>query len=242
MDIAKLGRRKHRTRETTPSSGVARKMTGENAPNASIRTWLTALILCAVAIALSMAYLDRPVADYVRLHLLPSKTIQGLASGIGPLVIVVGLAFGVLFAAGCWVLAGRKLSARIQTPLFCSWSLAWAMAASEALKLAIGRSEPVLWTGSVAGSIEPGTYRFAFLHGAPMYESFPSGTTAIAAAVLTVLWIRLPGLRALWALSLVFVGLALVVTNGHFVSDVIAGGFLGLSTGWMTLRMWQRGS
>jgi membrane-associated phospholipid phosphatase len=210
--------------------------------NGSIRAWLIAFAACAAAALFSIAYVDRPVANYVHLNLLQSQMIEGLASAINPLVIFVALAFAVLFGAGCCVLAGRKLSAPFETPLLCSWSVVWAMAATEALKLAFGRSEPVMWTGSAAGSIERGTYRFLFLHGVPLYESFPSGTTAIAAAILSVLWIRVPRLRVAWALVLAYVGLALIVTNGHFVSDVITGGFLGVSTGWMTLQMWRRNS
>ncbi len=210
--------------------------------NTAFRTWLMVLAACTAATVLSIAYVDRPVADYVHLNLLQSQMMEGLASAIDPLVIFVVLAFGVLFGAGCWILAGRKLVPRFETPLLCSWSVVWAMAATEALKLAFGRSEPVMWTGSVAGSIERGTYRFLFLHGVPLYESFPSGTTAIAAAILSVLWIRVPRLRVAWAVVLAYVGLALIVTNGHFVSDVIAGGFLGVSTGWMTVQLWQRNS
>jgi membrane-associated phospholipid phosphatase len=204
------------------------------------RTWLVALAACAAAVLFSMAYVDRAVADYVHVHLLQSQIIQGFAMGLGPLVIFVGLGFIVLGVAGCFSLAGRALSTRFDTPLMCSWSLVWAMAATEALKIAFGRSETEMWTGFIGPGSAPGTYGFHFMHGELLFESFPSGTTAIAAAILSVLWIRAPRFRIAWALVLAYVGFALIVTNGHFVADVIGGAFLGVSTGWMTVLLWQR--
>ncbi len=206
------------------------------------RTWLVALAVCTVATLLSMAYVDRAVADYVHVHLLQSQIVQGIAKGLDPLVIFVAVGFVVLGVAGCWVLGGRKLSARFETPLLCSWSLVWTMAATQALKAAFGRSETEMWTGYVGTGTAKGVYTFHFLNGGPSFESFPSGSTAIAAAILSVLWIRAPRFRIAWALVLAYVALALIVTNGHYVADVIGGAFLGVSTGWMTILMWRQAS
>jgi membrane-associated phospholipid phosphatase len=208
------------------------------AKSVPFRNWLISLAACAVASLLSIAYVDRPVADYVHLNLLQSHIIQGLASALGPLVIFVALAFLVLVGTGCWVLAGRNLSPRFEASLLCSWSTVWAMASTEILKRIFGRSDPEMWTGFSTTASAKATYAFHFLHGGPLFESFPSGTMAIAAAILSVLWILMPRLRAAWALLLAFVAFALIVTNGHFVADVIGGGFLGVSIGWMTFLLW----
>jgi len=203
------------------------------------RTWLVALAATTAAVLLSMAYVDRPVADYVHIHLLQSVIIQALAKGLEPLVLFVGLGFCVLVAAGCWVLAGRTVSACMETPLLCSWSMVWTMAATQALKAAFGHSEPDMWTGTVAGISAHGTFAFHFLNGGPLFEAFPSGTTSITASILSVLWIRAPRLRTLCALLLAYVAFGLIVTNGHFVADIIGGAFLGASTGWMTVLLWK---
>lgn len=203
------------------------------------RTWLAALGATTAAVLLSMAYVDRPVADYVHIHLLQSVIIQALAKGLEPLVLFVGLGFCVLVAAGCWVLAGRTVSARMKTPLLCSWSMVWTMAATQALKAAFGHSEPDMWTGYVGPGSAKGVYTFHWMNGGPSFESFPSGSTAIAAAILSVLWIRAPRFRIAWAVIVAYVAGALIVTNGHFVADVIGGAFLGASTGWMTVLLWK---
>lgn len=198
-----------------------------------------ALVATTTAVLLSMAYVDRPVADYVHIHLLQSVIIQALAKGLEPLVLFVGLGFCVLVGAGCWVLTGHTVSARMETPLLCSWSMVWTMAATQALKAAFGHSEPDMWTGTVAGISAHATFAFHFMNGGPLFESFPSGTTSITAAILSVLWIRAPRLRAMCAFLLAFVAFALIVTNGHFVADIIGGAFLGASTGWMTVLLWK---
>jgi membrane-associated phospholipid phosphatase len=54
-----------------------------------------------------------------------------------------------------------------------------------------------------------------------------------------VLWIVYPKWRPLYALVVLVVAVGLIGANYHFLSDVIAGGFVGTSTGWMTAALWQ---
>ena len=46
-------------------------------------------------------------------------------------------------------------------------------------------------------------------------------------------------LRPLYALAVLAVAVGLIGANYHFLSDVIAGGFVGTSTGWMTVALWR---
>jgi membrane-associated phospholipid phosphatase len=87
--------------------------------------------------------------------------------------------------------------------------------------------------------IRDGAYGFNFFHGGPGYASFPSGHTAATCAVISVLWIMVPKWRPLYALVVLAVAAGLIGANYHFLSDVIAGGFVGSSTGWMTAALWQ---
>ena len=54
---------------------------------------------------------------------------------------------------------------------------------------------------------------------------------------MSVLWICYPRFRVLYALCMAAVAVALVAANFHFLGDVIAGGFLGVSTGWLTVAI-----
>ncbi len=208
-------------------------MTGSSA----LRYWLLAFALCVAAVIFSVAYVDRPVADYVHANLLQLVFFEVIGDALAPLAAVVVLALLLLLGSACWVATGRPLGSWTGTPLLCSWSLVWALAAEVTLKRIFGRAEPEYWTGASESAGHLGVYGFRLLRGHAGFESFPSGTMAIAASILSVLWILVPRLRVIWALVFAFVAVAIVVTNGHFVADVIAGAFLGASIGWMTVRL-----
>jgi membrane-associated phospholipid phosphatase len=178
-----------------------------------------------------MTFVDRPVADYVQTHLRQTALFDWMTRALGPLPVVLILALVFLLGAGCCALDGRALSSWTQAPLLCSWSVVWSLSATTVLKHIFGRSSPdPLY---VVRRID----EFHWLHGGPGYEAFPSGTTAITAAILSVVWIRVPRLRTLCGLLFAFVSSALVITNGHWVADVLGGGFLGASVGWMTVLL-----
>ena len=54
-----------------------------------------------------------------------------------------------------------------------------------------------------------------------------------------MLWFAYPKLRPLWGLTVLAVGVGLIGADYHFVSDIVAGGFLGASTGWLAVVLWD---
>jgi hypothetical protein len=56
---------------------------------------------------------------------------------------------------------------------------------------------------------------------------------AVTYAVGVALWTFHPRLRPLWAIAVLAVAIGLFGASCHFLSDVIAGSFVGLSAGWM---------
>ena len=58
-------------------------------------------------------------------------------------------------------------------------------------------------------------------------------------AVMAVLWFAYPRYRPLYIVPVVAVIVGLVGADFHFVSDIIAGGFIGASTGWIFVVFWQ---
>jgi membrane-associated phospholipid phosphatase len=217
------------TGETTNGGAVESTMRG----NSAFRWWLLGLGLCAGVVTLCVAYVDRPVADFVYEHLSHKDVYRTLTQLPDPLQWVVMLGLALLLAAGCRAIAGRRLSSWTDTPLVCCWSLVWASTATVALKYTFGRTWPGAYT-------HYRVYGFHPFHGGEGYESFPSGITAGAASILAVLWILMPRLRVLWGLGLAAVAFGLVATNSHFLGDVIGGGFLGVTTGWMSVALWRR--
>jgi membrane-associated phospholipid phosphatase len=202
-----------------------------------LQIWLLALLACAAAVVLSVVYIDRPVADFVEIHLHQLTLIAVIIRVLGPLKLVVVAGFAFLFGCGCQLLAGRRLPVWTRIPLLCSWSMVWALAATVVLKQIFGRDDPEVWVGHPPYHWHQ-AYGFNFLHGATGQDAFPSGTTAIATAILSVLWIVTPRLRSVLIAVFVLIVIALIIPSFHFVSDIIGGAFLGISTGWMTLQFW----
>ena len=106
----------------------------------------------------------------------------------------------------------------------------WAIVASFVFKRIFGRAWPD------PAYVQNRIYGFHLLHGGPHWRSFPSGAAAISAAIVSVLWILMPRWRAIGALTVALLCVAVVVTNYHWVGDVIAGIFLGTFIGWLTVR------
>ena len=69
--------------------------------------------------------------------------------------------------------------------------------------------------------------------GKALYEGH--AIAAVAASVMTVLWAMFPRLGVACAVSVVAADLGLVLLNLHFLGDVLAGTFVGASTGLFTV-------
>jgi membrane-associated phospholipid phosphatase len=186
----------------------------------------------------SYIWLDRPIArlahDYVHPYDLFAKLIY-VPEFIGAVVV---LAFA---AIGLWALSGRALTKLETVAILSASSLALVAAIKDPLKLAFGRTWPETWTRNNPSFIRDGVYGFHPFHGGPGYVAFPSGHAAAICAVISVLWICYPRFRLLYAICIAVGVLSLVGANFHFLSDVIAGAFLGVSIGWITVLVWERG-
>jgi membrane-associated phospholipid phosphatase len=202
----------------------------------ALQRWLLALLLTAAAVVVCYLWLDRPIALLVHAHRAQRETFARLTYFPDPLLPLAAAAF---VAFGLWALAGRPLSKIVTAGVLCSISLIVTEAIKGQLKFAFGRLWPDTWVENNPSFIDDGAYGFNFFHGGPGYASFPSGHTAVTCALISVLWIMFPKLRPVYTLAVLAVTVGLIGANYHFLSDVIAGGFVGASTGWMTAALWQ---
>jgi membrane-associated phospholipid phosphatase len=69
---------------------------------------------------------------------------------------------------------------------------------------------------------------FHWLHGGGRYDGFPSGHMTVLTPLLVALWHYYPRYRPLYTSAFVALAISLVLTDYHFVSDVIAGAYLGM--------------
>jgi membrane-associated phospholipid phosphatase len=79
---------------------------------------------------------------------------------------------------------------------------------------------------------------FVLLHG-DRHSNFPSGHAAIISSVLIVLSRFFPRYRRLYAAAMVGVSVLLVGGYWHFVSDIVAGIFVGASAAFASVALWK---
>ena len=201
-----------------------------------LRKWTVSLVATALAAAISYQWIDRPVALFFHQTVARPQTFARLTYAPDPMVPLAVIVFVIL---GLMNLSGRALSRLENCALLCSLSLIVAELTKTQLKLVFGRTWPDTFRDNNPSFLHDGTYGFNIFHGGHAYASFPSGHTAVTCAVISVLWIYYPKLRWLYALAVLAVAVGLIGANYHFVSDVIAGGFVGISCGWMLTSLWK---
>jgi membrane-associated phospholipid phosphatase len=187
--------------------------------------------LCAVtlgATAAAMHWLDRPLALYFvanasRLNLLGT----GLSSGVliaGEMTVVIGLAVARI-ARGSLPKPGKALL------LACCASLCAFAVNDDVLKVIFGRPDPALF---LFAATQP---HFHFLQG-DRQSSFPSGHMVMAGAFAFAMARIYPRTLLAFLALLCAGGVLLVVGDWHFLSDVLAGAFLGGTAGFVAGELW----
>jgi membrane-associated phospholipid phosphatase len=204
----------------------------------SILKWFGSAIATAAVVANSFQWFGRPVALMVHQctrH--PHRKIFDQLTHIpDPLIPIAVVEFIVL---GVKEFYGRSLSNYQAAAFVCSLSVVFAESINDQTKFIFGRTWPEAWLQNNPSFIGDGTYGFNLMHGGSAYQSFPSGQMAATCAVVSVLWIWYPQLRWVGAIAVVAVAVGLVGANYHFLSDVIAGAFVGTMTGWMVTAIWS---
>ncbi len=177
-----------------------------------------ALFLVAAICVVSYFWLDRPLA--------------GVMTAVDP---ILHAAAGVVSAVSdprIWYLlagAGIPLSwwlqrigdDRARKVLFVALALLTTWIVVAALKYLTGRPRPPMF-------LDHGLYGFLFPAGAADFRSFPSGHTACAFALAVTLghYLR-PARHVLFAVA-GLIALSRMVLGIHYLSDVVAGAYLGV--------------
>jgi len=202
----------------------------------AIQRWLASLVAIVAATTISYQWLDRPISLFAHGRLIQNETYSELTHIPDPFIPIAVVVF---VAIGLWILANRPLPKFVTTMLLSSISVILAEAIKDQLKFVFGRTWPDTWVQNNPSFIHDNVYGFNFFHGGPGYMSFPSGHLSLTCAIISVFWIAYPKFRPFYAAIVLAVVVGLVGANYHFLSDIIAGGFVGASTGWMVMAMWQ---
>ena len=103
--------------------------------------------------------------------------------------------------------------------VFCSVVL--AIMTTGLLKVLIGRARPVLFDALGRTFFEPWTFNTVF-------NSMPSGHTAVSFAGLVMIGMLFPRIKwATWTMAII-IGVSRIYVGAHWPSDVILGAFVGM--------------
>jgi membrane-associated phospholipid phosphatase len=186
------------------------------APRSVADRLLGAALLMVVLAAVSYAFWDRPVANWAfhlsRFWANTARRLSGLGEGLYwlILVIVIWVTARLRKKHGVAVWAGKTAVA-----------IAAAGLAANALKVVAGRARP--------RALDDGVFEFRFFELGYRFNSFPSGHAAIAGAVAASICLARPAAWPLAALLWLALAGGRVLTGSHFVSDVLAGGAVGVA-------------
>lgn len=190
--------------------------------------FLSATASCAV----SVLWLDRPIARGVAKVLPPGKFESHVPDLLVPLVAAVSLAAVVL-----WVAARVRRSRPLAELAFLvGFSGPFALGVKYFAKWVFGRGRVEFFL------VHPAAREFHWFHGHGPFLGFPSGHMLIATAWVVVVGAYFPRLRAWGWLALGLLAAALMLGSYHFLGDIIAGTFLGACVGWLTIALdarWQ---
>jgi membrane-associated phospholipid phosphatase len=213
------------------NSGNSRQHDGRALERNTLRfpgpMWFLSLAICTLAVALSFVYLDVPIAHSVQGVLGSTESLgKGFASAV-----LLGIEASVALTLICIRITRGHLSRFGEAAaLACLTSICAHAVNDSALKLFFGVPNP-------AAVLQGAQHAFSFLTGSPG-SSFPSGHMILAGAFAGV-FMRLYRVSIVPLSALLLIASVLLVAGDwHFVSDVIAGTFLGVSVGLLAGEVW----
>jgi membrane-associated phospholipid phosphatase len=195
-----------------------------------------ALLIALVPVALTTYYcighLDIAVAEFVTRYLYASKGWQQVTSSIPDTLLILMVC---VTAASYSLFRYRASRYGIDAPAVMYKMLAAVAPASyivkSVLKYAFGRINTREWLQT------PQDYGFHWFSGTARHSGFPSGHMLVVTAMAAVVWRFHPRYRPAYVVLLLVLALAMIATNYHFVSDVIAGAYVGLVVEACTCRV-----
>lgn len=190
-------------------------------------TWLLSLLICTLAIAVAFVYFDVPTARRVYGILASTESLEG---GFASAVLLGVEAVVALALVIMRITRGHLSRFSEATLLACLTSICTYAINESTLKFVFGVPNPK--------AVLHGTQHAFNLISGSSNSSFPSGHMVLAGAFAGVL-MRLYRISVLPLSALLLIAaVLLIVGDWHFISDVIAGTFVGISAGLLAGEVW----
>ncbi len=200
----------------------------------SIYYWITLTAIVSAAIYGSMKYLDTIIAIRAMRFLLSFKTLHKAAEDIPDiLAYLVGAGTILMWVIYFYRIHKKKFDVKTKFLLLSATTLPTAYLLKFFLQYAFGRTTPRFWL------IDNKPLAF-HLFNEIGNGCFPSGHMTVFTAFGTAVLIYFPQYRKVVYVMLVLLGTALIITDYHFLSDVIAGFYLGYITSYTLLFLFEK--
>lgn len=191
-----------------------------------------ALLLALAFTVISYLYLDAGIARFAFQVLNSSDQFLQAATSIPDLLLHVVMTITVLSWVGYLILVRRGIRNRFTDFLWaCGMVVPVAFIAKTAIQYVFGRLNPLDWLLS-RKSEPPVFYWFRDEEG---YGCFPSGHMTVFTALMTTFSFYFPRYRRVCLGLLLLLAFALIITDHHFLSDVLAGAALGSALAAITI-------
>jgi membrane-associated phospholipid phosphatase len=175
-----------------------------------------------LATYLCIQYVDRPVSLIIRDSLSGFRNWSLLTSSLPDTLLVLVIIMSISASLG-YFYRKKRLLLDANTRLFGFIALALPVSyiVKTVLKYLCGRVETRVWLQN------PQLYEFHWLHGGAGFSGFPSGHMIVFTTLLAATGRYLDGCKQLCYSILAILAVMLVITNYHFVGDIISGAYVG---------------
>ncbi|MDF2940106.1 MAG: phosphoesterase, PA-phosphatase related protein [Gammaproteobacteria bacterium] len=193
---------------------------------APVRYLATSLPIVLLAIIISYFFIDRALSVWV--YQFGFHQSKGMLSSDVDLIVtqLVYCALLPIFLLYFYYHMQGVNSRLVRCLGLLSGSVSVAFFIKTSLQFLFGRYAPRYFDSHVLMFVsDPARYGFHWLHGG----GFPSGHMCVFSAALTSIVLYYPVYRWLAVGLLAILGACLIAANYHFLSDVIAGAYLGVS-------------
>jgi membrane-associated phospholipid phosphatase len=192
---------------------------------------IVSFLLAALLIIFSYLFLDARFSLFVRTTFKLNAHLHIFFANIPDVLLPVVCAITVLAWTAYFTLSHKGIySNHTRFVLLVANSIPLTFILELILKHVVGRINTRYWL------LHPTAREFHWFQGYGNYAGFPSGHMAVFTALVIALWTYYPRYRFAYFIFLSVLALALLATNYHFLSDIIAGAYLGMVVHAGTLR------
>ena len=187
--------------------------------------WLVVAASIVTAVVVCAAYLDRPVAAFAHRAFYGTPAFDVARAAFSALHAALIVLVVALLACSAAAISGRVPAGWARLLFRGSAAAVGALLVTLLLKFVVGRSQVY------PDFLAKGLYEFRPFGGGGGLGAFPSATLSVTTALFTALRAQSRRWRAVYGAVSLLIALSMILINGHWLSDVVGGAYVGAVVG-----------